>query len=87
MAAPSLRNLGCSVLDHVYSQVAACAAHLAIAFREMVEPSGAPEPKKCDFVEIDIPAELRRRPTASDVGASLHPHQDLVNSFSKGSPE
>ena len=53
-----LRDTGRSVLNHSYSQVAARGVDLAIAIREMVDPSDAPKPEKCDFLEVGGPAGL-----------------------------
>ena len=54
-------------------------AHLAIAIREMAEPSDARNLKKFDAV----PAELKRRAVLPNVGVLLYPHQDKTNPFSR----
>ena len=58
-----LRNTARAALDNARS------AHFAIALRGMVGPFEAPNPKKCDFFEVDFPAVLERRPSLSNAGA------------------
>ena len=62
-----LRCAGRSVPGLVYSQMTTLGAHLTIAPQELVKPGGASNLKKCDFVEIDMIAELGRRPILRNV--------------------
>ena len=81
------RNAGRSVLDHTFSQATARGVNLAIAHREWARPSDAPKRKKCDFFEVDIPAELERSFLPPNTGAILSPRQDMANSCPEGSPD
>ena len=76
-----LGGAGVSIIDHVFSQVAARGAPVAIAIREMAEPSEARKQKKCDFIEVNIPPEPERRSIHSDGGAFLCPQQEKANCF------
>ena len=78
-----LRNAEQSVLAEVYSHVAARGVHLTFSLQEMAEPSDAPEPKQCDFIEVDIPEGLLRRLFLSHFVTFLCPHRDMLDSFPK----
>ena len=67
-----LRNAGRSIIGHAYSRVTERGVHLAIARRELAEPSDAPKPWKCEF---------------SGVGAFLDAHQDTAICFLEELPD
>ena len=67
-----LRNAGQSIIGHAYSRVTERGVHLAIARRELAEPSDAPKPWKCEF---------------SGVGAFLDAHQDTAICFLEELPD
>ena len=81
-----LRGTGRSFLDHAHPQVVSRSARRAITTREMGGPSDAPKPKKCDFFEVDNPADLKRRRFLSDVGTLLNSYQDTVYLFPESRP-
>ena len=67
-----LRNAGRSITGHAYSRVATRGVHLAIAPRELTEPSDAPKPWKCEL---------------SNVGAFPDAHQDKAICFPEELPD
>ena len=81
IASPKTRTR--TVADVAYATLNQKGLRLSISQQTFVEPNLTSQPKRTSFAQVDIQAELKKRPWLRNVGGLPMPTKEMATSFSK----